>query len=334
MATPRPRAVGIALGVLADRAFGDPARWHPVAGLGRLASRLEAVAHPPGGSARPRARGVLYTVTLVGGVTAAVGALDIAVARRPVLDTALTVATVWACLGGRSLLGVAGRHADLLEHGDVGASRARLPWLCGRDPAGLDAGQLSRAVVESVAENTSDAVVATLFWVAVAGPAGAAAHRAANTLDAMVGHRSPRHERFGWASARLDDVMGWPAARVAGLLTVVAAPLVGGHPAQVARVWARDAAAHPSPNAGVVEAACAGALGVRLGGPTPYPYGTQDRPRLGEGPPPQPADVRRAVRLMGAVQTGAAVLSVTAAVIGPQLRRRSARRSARRCSAS
>ena len=325
MHTSRARACGIALGVLLDALVADPSRWHPVAGFGAVASRVEGVLHPPVGEgpeptargAAVRARGVAFTTVLVGGVAGGVHALDAASATRPALRVLSTAATVWVCLGGTSLLRIARRQADLLERSDIAGSRRLLPWLCGREPDALDAAQLARAVVESVAENTSDAAVATLFWAGVAGPAGAAAHRAANTLDAMVGHRSPRYRDFGWASARLDDVLGWPAARLAGLLTAAAAPVVGGRPGAAVRAWRRDAPAHPSPNAGVAEASCAGALGVRLGGPTPYPYGTEERPRLGDGHPPRPADIRRAATLMRAVQVGAAVVAVCAALTGP-----------------
>ncbi|MCT2059969.1 CobD/CbiB family cobalamin biosynthesis protein [Dietzia cinnamea] len=337
------RACGIALGFLVDAALADPSRRHPVAGFGAVASRVEGLLDPPvdagdahGAVGAPdttaarvavRARGVVFTVVLVGGVTAAVRGLDSAVAARPALRVATTAATVWACLGGTSLLRIARRQAELLDRSDVDGSRRLLPWLCGREPGALDAGQLARAVVESVAENTSDAAVATLFWAGVAGPAGAAAHRAANTLDAMVGHRSPRYVDFGWASARLDDVLGWPAARFAGLLTAAVAPVVGGRPAEAIRIWRRDASSHPSPNAGVAEASCAGALGVRLGGPTPYPYGTEQRPRLGDGPAPSPVDIRRAVRLMRAVQIGAAAAAGCAAAAGARGHRSGARGS-------
>ena len=126
-----------------------------------------------------------------------------------------------------------------------------LPSLCGRDPAGLDAGEIARAVIESVAENTSDAVVAPLLWGAVAGIPGLAAYRAVNTLDAMVGYRSPRYLRFGWASARLDDVANWLPARVTAALAAACAPLVGKTgPAGVLRITLRDGGNHPSPNAG------------------------------------------------------------------------------------
>ena len=148
----------------------------------------------------------------------------------------------------------------------ISTARARLPFLCGRDPGHLDGDGLARAVVESVAENTSDAVVAALVWAAVAGPAGVVAHRCANTLDAMVGHRSPRHERFGWAAARLDDVVGWAPARLTALLAIALAPAVGGSPAEAWQLWRAERNRHPSPNAGQAEAAFAGALGTRLGG--------------------------------------------------------------------
>ncbi|WP_216694140.1 cobalamin biosynthesis protein [Dietzia psychralcaliphila] len=341
----RLRALGTALGFAADTVLADPARWHPVAGFGVCASALEQVLHPDAGppgdtvthsATRTRLRGAAFTVVLVGGAAAAAGAAEILTARRPTLRVAVTAVTVWSCLGGTSLLRVAERHAVLLERGDVPASRELLPWLCGRDPSALDAGDLARAVVESVAENTSDAAVATLFWAAVAGPAGAAAHRAANTLDAMVGHRSSRYVDFGWASARLDDVLGWPAARLAAVLTAVLAPAVGGQPRDALSTWRRDARAHPSPNAGVIEAACAGALGIQLGGRTPYPYGVEMRPRLGRGPAPRPDDVRRAIRLMRSTQFATAAGAVAAqALVGTaaarvsrrgQVRRRSARR--------
>ncbi|MYS51962.1 cobalamin biosynthesis protein, partial [Streptomyces sp. SID6013] len=163
-----------------------------------------------------------------------------------------------------------------LEAGDVEAARARLPHLCGRDPQALDADGIARAVVESVAENTSDAVVGALVWGAVAGVPGLLGFRAVNTLDAMVGHKSPRYRRYGWASARLDDLAGWPGARLTAVLTTVA----GGDPRGAVRAWRADAARHPSPNAGPVEASFAGALGVRLGGTLSYGGRVEHRPVL------------------------------------------------------
>jgi adenosylcobinamide-phosphate synthase len=170
---------------------------------------------------------------------------------------------------------------------------------------------MARAGCESVAENTSDAVVGPLLWGAVAGLPGLLGYRAVNTLDAMVGYRSPRYHRFGWAAARADDLANLLPARLTALITLAAAPLLGGSPAAAARAWRRDAAGHPSPNAGPVEASAAGALGIQLGGLTQYPHGVELRPVLGDGPPPTPGDLRRMVRLsrlLGVAATGLAVL--------------------------
>jgi adenosylcobinamide-phosphate synthase len=205
--------------------------------------------------------------------------------------------------------------SDQLHGDDIAGARRLLPSLCGRDAAQLDAAGLTRAAVESVAENTSDAQVAPLLWACVGGVPGVLSYRAVNTLDAMIGHRSPRYARFGWAAARLDDGANYLAARLTAALTVLCAPVVGGSPAGAIAAWRRDARRHPSPNAGVVEAAFAGALGVRLGGPTQYDYELQIRPVLGDGPSPTVPDLRRAVRLSRAVQAAAVLLFTGATVV-------------------
>jgi len=169
--------------------------------------------------------------------------------------------------------------------------------------------------VESVAENTSDAVVAPLLWGAVAGLPGLVAYRAVNTLDAMVGHRSARYLRFGWASARLDDVANWVPARVTLALTAACAPLLpGSTPGAVLRVVRRDGGRHPSPNAGRCEAAFAGALGIRLGGTNIYGGVAETRPELGEGRGPEPGDIRRSIALSRAVTVSATALAVLIAL--------------------
>ncbi|MDT4943250.1 MAG: adenosylcobinamide-phosphate synthase, partial [Pseudonocardiales bacterium] len=165
---------------------------------------------------------------------------------------------------------------------------------------------VARAVVESVAENTCDAVVAPLFWGAVAGVPGLLGYRAVNTLDAMVGHRSPRHGRFGWAAARLDDLANVVPARLTAGLVALAAPAVGGDARGALRVAARDGRNHPSPNSGVSEAAFAGALGLRLGGRNAYRNRVEHRPELGDGAPPTVADIGRANRLCAGVTLAAA----------------------------
>jgi adenosylcobinamide-phosphate synthase len=230
--------------------------------------------------------------------------------RRPVLRTVLVAATTWAVLGGTSLRREAAAMADSLERGDLDAARRRLPHLCGRDPSVLGAKELARATVESVAENTSDAVVAPLFWGALAGLPGLAGYRAINTLDALVGHRSPRYVNFGTAAARLDDAANLAPARLTAALTVFAAPVVGGRPLSTLGTWLQYGQDHPSPNAGQCEAAAAGALGVRLGGRNVYAGRVEHRPHLGAGTPPEPADIRRAARLSTVVGGAAAVLAV------------------------
>ena len=243
--------------------------------------------------------------------------------------------TVWAVTGARSLNLAAERTMVALAGNDLASARRLLPSLCGRDPAGLDATQITRAVIESVAENTCDAVVAPLLWGAVAGLPGLVAYRAVNTLDAMVGYRSPRYLRFGWASARLDDVANWVPARVTAALTIACAPVntqmvplpgtsaqdppaeghrVPGPAAAAARAVLRDGARHPSPNAGRCEAAFAGALGLRLGGTNVYGGVTEVRPGLGDGRAPEPDDIRRAIRLSQAVTAAATGLAVLIAL--------------------
>jgi adenosylcobinamide-phosphate synthase len=289
--------------VLADAVFGDPRRGHPVAAFGTVATALERRLW-----ADRRSPGVAYAAVLVGGAVA-LGVVAERV-RHPAAHAGLTALATWAVLGGTSLAGEGAAMAASLLAGDVDAARARLPHLCGRDPAALDPDGLARAALESVAENTADAIVAPLVWGAVAGVPGLLGHRAVNTLDAVVGHRSSRYVRFGWASARADDVAGVVPARVSALITAACAPLVGGRPGDAWRAWRRDARAHPSPNAGPVEASFAGALGLRLGGRTVYPYGVQDRPVLGDGRAPGVADLTRAVRLSRAVGLATAALAV------------------------
>jgi adenosylcobinamide-phosphate synthase len=310
-----PVAAGILIGAAADALLGDPRRGHPVALFGRAAAAAEARAYTAA-----KARGAAYTAACV--LTVAVPAALVSrlarrwLPRRPAALALLTVtgATGWACLGAASLAAEAERLAAALEAGDLAAARAVLPSLCGRDPAGLDESGLARAAVESVAENTCDAAVAPLLWGAVAGPAGLAAYRAANTLDAMVGYRTERYRDFGWASARLDDVAGAVPARLTGALAAFCAAAAGGRPGHALRAMLRDGAHHPSPNAGRCEAAFAGALGVRLGGTNVYAGATEYRPEMGDGRPPAVADIRRAVRLSRAVTWAAAALAAAIAL--------------------
>ncbi|MFF8602853.1 cobalamin biosynthesis protein [Streptomyces sp. NPDC015232] len=282
-------AYGAAAGLAVDLLLGDPRRGHPVAAFGRAASAVERRLYRD-----DRGRGALHTAVCAGGAMA-LGTLAARTVRRSrTATTALTAAAVWAVVGGTTLGREARAIGGALAAGDLEVARERMPHLVGRDPQALDGPAMARAVVESVAENTSDAVVGALFWGAVAGVPGLLGFRAVNTLDAMVGHKSPRYRRYGWASARLDDLAGAPGAR----LTAALATLAGGNPRGALRAWRRDAGKHPSPNAGPVEAAFAGALGVRLGGTLSYGGRVEHRPVLnGEGRPVEVADIERAVRL-------------------------------------
>jgi adenosylcobinamide-phosphate synthase len=316
-------AAGLVAGYLLDAALGDPRRFHPVAGFGRAAGALERRLHPGTDSTRARAAGAVFTAIATGAPVLAGAAAAALTRRRPVTRAVLVAAATWTVLGGRTLRREATVMAGHLGRGDLPAARDRLGHLCGRDPSALDEPELARATVESVAENTSDAVVAPLFWGGVAGLPGLLGYRAANTLDAMVGHRSPRYARFGTPSARLDDALNLLPSRLTGLLTVAVAPVAGGAPGETLRVWRRDRNDHPSPNAGQCEAAMAGALGVRLGGRNVYFGRTETRPFLGDGPKPSAGHLRRAARISGAV--GAAALVVSAGLAALRGRRGSAR---------
>ncbi|MGW3207484.1 cobalamin biosynthesis protein [Streptomyces sp. NPDC001135] len=290
MGADRMYAYGAAAGLLGDLLLGDPRRGHPVAAFGRAAAAVDrALWHDH------RGWGALHTVVCAGGAVTLGTVAARAVRPSPTATLALTAAATWAVVGGTSLAREARTIGRALEAGDVEAARARLPHLCGRDPQALDADGIARAVVESVAENTSDAVVGALVWGAVAGVPGLLGFRAVNTLDAMVGHKSRRYRRYGWASARLDDLAGWPGAR----LTAVLAATAGPDPRGALRAWKADAREHPSPNAGPVEASFAGALGVRLGGTLSYGGRVEHRPVLNgdTGRAVRATDIDRAVRL-------------------------------------
>ncbi len=286
-------------GFLLDGVVPDPRKGHPVALYGRAAGWWERRVYRDS-----RARGGLFAAGAV---------LPVVAAGSLFRGTAATAATTWAVLGGSMLCREAERVADALTGGDLERARELLPNLCGRDPSGLDEAGIARAVVESVAENTSDAVVGPLVWGALGGVAGLAGFRAVNTLDAMVGHRNERYGRFGAASARLDDVAGWGPARLTALLAVLAAPVVGGDVRTAWRVWRRNGGDHPSPNAGQCEAAFAGALGRTLGGANTYGEREERRPTMGEGPRPGALDIRRAVLLARTVHLGAAAVAAAVA---------------------
>jgi adenosylcobinamide-phosphate synthase len=306
----RSHGAAAAVGLLADRAFGEPpVAVHPVAVFGRAMTQLE--------------RRVWCDSRPAGAAYAAVGlGLGVGLGRAAGLALRSSVpagaVATWLVVAGRALGEEARAIGERLAADDLEGARRRLPALVGRDPESLDAKGAARAVVESVAENTVDAVVAPACWAAVGVAAGAGFYRAVNTLDAMVGHRNERYRHFGWAAARLDDAANWIPAR----LTAVLAAAV--RPAQARDVL--DALvhppAHPSPNAGVAEAAFAAALGLRLGGDAVYAGRVDPRPTVGTGRPPEAADIDAAVRLSRDVTLALAALLAAPGVLGTLARPR------------
>lgn len=282
------RSARLALAALATEALiGYPDRLHrrlphPVVGLGALIDAGERRLNRPDRS--PPRRKIAGIATLFG--TTGVAALAGLAASRLPGPAPILAATLG--LAQRSLHDHVAAVARALEVNNLPAARTAVGMIVGRDTTALDATGVAAAAIESLAESFNDGVVAPAFWLALAGLPGLYAYKAVNTADSLIGHKEPRWKDFGWAAARTDDVMNLAPARLAGAL--IAAAGGGGW-----RVMLRDARHHASPNAGWPEAAMAGALGVRLGGPVAYDGVMTERPTFGEGPAPTPADLRRAM---------------------------------------
>jgi len=310
-------AAALLVALALDAAFGEPPESvHPVVWMGRGMGAL-VPPDPPGAGVATMARGALAALGGAGVSAAAAG--SVARAARPapaVARAAVEGVELWPLLALRALLRAAQRVGDALQDGDLARARGELRWLVGRDRDGLDPPHLASAAVESVAENLSDSVIAPLLYARVAGPAGAALHRFANTADAMVGYRD-RHRLGGRVAARLDDLLGLVPARATGLLIACAAPAGGGSPRGALSGMLRDGGATTSPNAGRPMAAMAGALGVRLEKPGHHLLNPGGRA-------PAAADIGRAVR----VARAATVLAVGSLAISPAVVRRLARHAA------
>jgi adenosylcobinamide-phosphate synthase len=286
-----------ALGVVADLVIGEPrVDPHPVSAFGDAMGWVEQLIYRP-----RRSAGVLHALAGLG-IGAAAGWL----VRSTVLATYLSVAP-------RALVEAGLEVGNALRDGDLPLARQLLPALVGRDPSGLDEAEITRAVVESLAENTVDALVAPAFWGALLGAAGTLGYRAVNTMDATVGYHNDRYEDYGWASARLDDAANYVPARLTAVLVAVARPRMS---RAVWRAVRDDAPAHPSPNSGVAEAAFAAALGLRLGGTNAYGTIVEHRPQLGQGRAPGSPDIAEAAMLCRDVT---AVL-VALLIVGASLR--------------
>lgn len=296
-----------------DLLLGDP-RWlpHPVRFIGRFATALES----PLRRAIPNARiaGILAVIAVLavagGSAFLLIAGADL---LHPAVADVVSIALLYTCFAGRDLARHSGRVYEALAADDLPEARRRVAMLVGRDTEALDEPEVVRATVESVAENMVDGVTAPLLFAVIGGPVGAMLYKAVNTLDSTFGYKNERYLQFGWASARLDDVVNYIPARITAPLTAFTAALLGLRPLGAWRMFRRDGRSHPSPNSGLTEAAVAGALGVQLGGVNVYFGVASERPRMGD--PLQPlarAHILQTNRLM--LLTSALALAIFAGI--------------------
>jgi adenosylcobinamide-phosphate synthase len=295
----------LALAYASDLLLGDP-EWfpHPVRLFGVLAhsARLE----------NPTRR--LPAIDLLAGAALTLSIASIGWALGRPKNAAWQTMLAWTTLATRSLLDEARSVIQALEAHDLVAARRQLARIVGRDTAHLDESEISRAVIETLAESACDGIVAPLFWLACAGVSGAMSHKAINTLDSIIGHPEPPYRYFGRVAARLDDAANFVPARLTALGIVTAAKLYGSDAGSSFQIWRYDGNKHASPNAGQSEAAMAGALGVRLGGESSYDGHPHYTPLLNaEGRPASVRDAKAAISLVAIVSGlafGAALLAV------------------------
>ena len=279
-------ALSALAGVGLDAWLGEPRRWHPLVGFGHLAQRIEQRLNS--GGRGWRSHGVSGWCLAVLPPVLLVWLLSLSS-----LGWLIDILVLYFALGLKSLAQHALPVAQALRLGNLDEARRRVGYLVSRRTSELDACGVARAGTESVLENGADAVFASLFWFAVLGAPGVLLHRLSNTLDAMWGYRNERFERFGWAAAKIDDVLNYVPARLVALTYALL-----GRTATALRCWQRQAPQWDSPNAGPVMAAGAGALQVQLGGAAIYHGVEEQRPQLGEGAPAQARDIERALNLV------------------------------------
>jgi len=283
-------AVSVALALLLDRLLGEATRWHPLVGFGNLVSGLERRLWCRHSSPlRARLSGIVAVALLL----IPISAFTFYLSQFAWLNFTVGVLVLYLAIGGRSLAQHALQVHDALRENDNAKAQAMTARLVSRDTGALNETDMSKATVESVLENGCDAVFGALFWFVIAGAPGVILYRMANTLDAMWGYRNERYQHFGWAAARLDDVLNFIPARLTALTYAVL-----GEFQNAMRCWRQQAYSWKSPNAGPVMAAGAGALSLQLGGAASYHGELQQRPPLGLDKAPQANDIQRAVSLV------------------------------------
>jgi adenosylcobinamide-phosphate synthase len=272
-----------------DRIFGDPRRWHPLAGFGRIAAWIESRMNTQASPQIQRLAGISAVLLLLLPWVAA----SIIVSAIPIWGLVMQILLLYFTLGATSLAQHARAVKNALDANDLPTARVQVGMIVSRDSDTMPGDDIAKAAIESVLENGNDAVFGAIFWFIVFGAPGAVAYRLANTLDAMWGYRTPRYFYFGWAAARLDDVMNLIPARLTALTYSVL-----GHTRDALHCWRIQGRRWYSPNAGPVMASGAGALGIVLGGPAIYHGAMKERPTLGCGDAAQPHDIERAIALV------------------------------------
>ena len=297
--------------LLMDFLLGDP-RWfpHPVRLIGRVANQVEKWSRRVVPSERTAGICTVFLILAMSG-TAGWGLVALAGAFHPLAGDVVSILLLYFCFAARDLARHSRKVADALLEKDLVLARKRVGALVGRDTADLEEEGVVRACVESVAENTVDGVTAPLLWAVLGGPVGALLYKAASTMDSMFGYTNEEYLQFGWASAKLDDLLNWLPARLTGLVMVMSSLLLNMRPEEAWWVFIRDRLNHSSPNSGHAEAAAAGALGIRLGG-TSYYFGKPvTKPVIGDDCyPPFAGHIREANLLMAVTTVLTAVLLI------------------------
>jgi len=281
----------LVLALLLDRFFGEPRRFHPLVGFGKLADGIEKHLYGTVRTAdyQRRWRGILAVLLAVLPFSLLVSAIYL----QPLLQFGFEVLIVYVAIGANSLETHARKIIAPLQNKDLNSARKNVGMIVSRDTTKMQQPEIVRATVESVLENGNDAVFAAIFWYLLAGIPGVMAYRLVNTLDAMWGYRNPHYQYFGWAAARLDDGFNWLPARLCALTYTLL-----GNRVLALHSWHYQAAKWDSPNAGPVIAAGAGALGVSLGGEAVYDGTVHHRPIVGSGPGPELTDIDKAIALV------------------------------------